>query len=815
MSILGSLIRQSISRQWEEEDRQREVRRQAEMRARQMQAFRGLLDQTAQSINPDTPWLLTNPRPGMTSDDPRYNALRRRFQQVGNIAQILGPDKAVGPLNQLIGAAPAIQGAHPSRVPELEAYLSSEKGLQGYYSDLAKRREGVAKRNQTTAKDAEGYLRYVNTGKRVFPDVTKPTEAKQRRIVKGADGRNYYADTQEPVLPNVKVPGEQKDRRIIKGADGRNYYADTQEPVLPNVQAPPAQRPTAKDVQGHLRYVDTGERVFPDATKPASNRRVSQDAQGYLRYVDDGKRVFPEVQKVEKPGDRKTAKDAEGYLRYVDTGERVFPGAKVPGADKERRIVKGPDGRNYYADTQEAVLPDVATPASKRNTAKDASGYLRYMDTGERVFPDVAEKPKELKPTDVRAEQKAWGRMVDQVQEAEDKFIAVTRALSRATAGGDLEAIIEYAKALDPTSVVREGEVTTIRNTAALPDWLYNSWNLIKRGGQLTASQRREIAVSTKDRYMDRKVRFTGERRDFERSLERYQDPNMREWVIGTSPVFRLDEAGVENQLSQVPLPPPESEEPQGVLPAIRKGAQDIIEGLTGIKATAPDDARQQEENQRIQAWIQENTAGMTRDEANRWLAGAAQWRNLPRDLYPYAQSVLSERFRRQGNPRLTVRFPSTGETYDYDDEIVSTDVPQAQPAQAPQGLPSRSGIDRGLGRLAEEVTNPVSQGWSDLSQVFRTLREEAAASRRQEAPPPAPAPAPAAEVQEQPVTLPTITVEAASDFKDMQNDELLDLAVAFNNGELKLDNRAAKMLRDALASRDLLRQLRDILRGR
>lgn len=57
---------------------------------------------------------------------------------------------------------------------------------------------------------------------------------KERKIIKGADGFNYFADTQERVLPGVQAsPGDQKTGKDVNGV---LRYLGTGKPVFPGVQ---------------------------------------------------------------------------------------------------------------------------------------------------------------------------------------------------------------------------------------------------------------------------------------------------------------------------------------------------------------------------------------------------------------------------------------------------------------------------------------------------------------------------------------------------------------------------------------------------
>lgn len=61
------------------------------------------------------------------------------------------------------------------------------------------------------------------------------------------------------------------------------------------------------------------------------------------------------------------------------------------------------------------------------------------------------------------------------------------------TAAGDLSLIFSYMKALDPGSVVREGEFANAQNAAGVPDQIKNMYNRIRSGERLNPAQRADF----------------------------------------------------------------------------------------------------------------------------------------------------------------------------------------------------------------------------------------------------------------------------------------------------------------------------------
>ncbi len=71
-----------------------------------------------------------------------------------------------------------------------------------------------------------------------------------------------------------------------------------------------------------------------------------------------------------------------------------------------------------------------------------------------------------------------------------DAHSRVVASLENPSAAGDLAAIFNYMKVLDPGSTVREGEFATAQNAAGVPDIVRAQFNRLKNGEFLTPKQR-------------------------------------------------------------------------------------------------------------------------------------------------------------------------------------------------------------------------------------------------------------------------------------------------------------------------------------
>ena len=73
-------------------------------------------------------------------------------------------------------------------------------------------------------------------------------------------------------------------------------------------------------------------------------------------------------------------------------------------------------------------------------------------------------------------------------------------AQNRDSKAADLNLVYGLAKIMDPNSVVREGEMVMVNNTAALPDWLVGSINGLNGGQRLMPETRKAVMAEASSR---------------------------------------------------------------------------------------------------------------------------------------------------------------------------------------------------------------------------------------------------------------------------------------------------------------------------
>jgi hypothetical protein len=95
-------------------------------------------------------------------------------------------------------------------------------------------------------------------------------------------------------------------------------------------------------------------------------------------------------------------------------------------------------------------------------------------------------------------------RQFREVQNSTKQIIDLANRQSDTPGPGDIALIFGYMKALDPGSVVREGEFATAENAGGVPEAVINAYNKFLEGGRLSPELKREFAQTAASIYNSR-----------------------------------------------------------------------------------------------------------------------------------------------------------------------------------------------------------------------------------------------------------------------------------------------------------------------
>jgi hypothetical protein len=145
---------------------------------------------------------------------------------------------------------------------------------------------------------------------------------------------------------------------------------------------------------------------------------------------------------------------------------------------------------------------------------KDAPAGYEYGEDGKalRPIPGGPADPNTPTSRNVQSNRKAetdYRKEFEQRQDvksfitARNQYYALRKtALNpNATAADDISSVYSFMKALDPQSVVREGEFATAQNATGVPDRMKNYYNQMLKGTRLNANQRQDMVNTAYRNY--------------------------------------------------------------------------------------------------------------------------------------------------------------------------------------------------------------------------------------------------------------------------------------------------------------------------
>ncbi|MCH9646353.1 MAG: hypothetical protein K0U08_06905 [Proteobacteria bacterium] len=166
---------------------------------------------------------------------------------------------------------------------------------------------------------------------------------------------------------------------------------------------------------------------------------------------------------------------------------------------KKAYILADPKGfKEYQAATAEK------TTKFEQGTG-DMTGYAFNPETGEyKINPQLKSKIEEIKSKPTLSAKDRQSINKDFTQLTKDtKLIRNTASdlekLGEIKSGpASIAMVFKFMKALDPTSVVREGEFATAENSAGIPETVRNTYNKIMEGGRLGDEQIKNFVSTAK-----------------------------------------------------------------------------------------------------------------------------------------------------------------------------------------------------------------------------------------------------------------------------------------------------------------------------
>ena len=160
--------------------------------------------------------------------------------------------------------------------------------------------------------------------------------------------------------------------------------------------------------------------------------------------------------------------------------------------------------RQYAPDLADTVFAKPEETEFQQGTG-DLTGYAFNPDTGAfSIAPEIKERLESAKQEPVLDAKTRQGINKDITQLTKDTKLIYNTAkdlekLSSIKSGpASIAMVFKFMKALDPTSVVREGEFATAENSAGVPEAVRNIYNKVASGERLGDKQQKEFVDTAK-----------------------------------------------------------------------------------------------------------------------------------------------------------------------------------------------------------------------------------------------------------------------------------------------------------------------------
>jgi hypothetical protein len=232
----------------------------------------------------------------------------------------------------------------------------------------------------------------------------------------------------------------------------------------------------AREQAGLQGNMETLRKAYPGYSD-AQLMGLAQDPAAVRQIIDQGKPTYGVI-----------GKDELGRETYGWINPKAQTTTPVAGPTPGQPLMApGPDG-------QPIPIPANADPAVFRKGAT------------ERALGAA------LGPTD-----EATGKLRGEVQnlpsyknlaQAAPIYQNMNRTAGTNSRASDLNLVYSLGKIFDPGSVVREGEMVMVRNTASIPDWLAGTINSLNGGQALTPETRAAILKEAHDRITSYQQQF-------------------------------------------------------------------------------------------------------------------------------------------------------------------------------------------------------------------------------------------------------------------------------------------------------------------
>lgn len=299
----------------------------------------------------------------------------------------------------------------------------------------------------------------------LFPVPDSPTIAPEPEIQTGPIGGGMSSYTPEPSLAGSAYP--------TSGPETPPGPADWQQGDMAQAQPVPEPMPTA-------------QASFPKTT----NNLESMSADQLTRFMADPRfEHMPKMVQEMVVGRYKTLSDPMNSLNVEEAKLKIenLKNPKLTPAEeanlafqREKFEFEKAKGDPVWSKLNDGSLFNQAT-----GEVKQVPGAAPAVD-----LKDVNSIRKEVQDTP----------QIKNYMQAAPIYRSMVETAPRSTRASDLNLVYGLGKIFDPTSVVREGEMVMVKNTASLPDWYQQAVSAFNGASGLTPELRAKIMDEAKSR---------------------------------------------------------------------------------------------------------------------------------------------------------------------------------------------------------------------------------------------------------------------------------------------------------------------------
>ncbi|MBB3594368.1 hypothetical protein FHX08_004772 [Rhizobium sp. BK529] len=225
-------------------------------------------------------------------------------------------------------------------------------------------------------------------------------------------------------------------------------------------------------------YITPGQAAVVRSMMQSDQARQQAAYDAWLKQNDPAYQAGLAKTKIELDN-LKNPKISPADQERIDLERQKFDFERNKPTEVNGRLI-GPDGKVVYESPR-----DPMKVGAKETVIDPTSGKVIYQPApGQAVdFSDVSSLRKEIQQLP----------SYKNLSQALPIYRSMAETAGRSSKASDLNLVYGLGKIMDPTSVVREGEMTMVKSTASWPDWLQGALASLNGGAALTPETRQAI----------------------------------------------------------------------------------------------------------------------------------------------------------------------------------------------------------------------------------------------------------------------------------------------------------------------------------